>query len=116
MFATLGVKSIPRKDNMAHTNSRRHSFDFEGGEQLTTIGATFFVSYLYHQHVDSTHRNWNSIKTQKSRISTINRSESYHLVWLSYISNMSDTNLNKNTLGLDGVTVKKMALAIKKAL
>jgi hypothetical protein len=29
---------------------------------------------------------------------------------------MSDTNLNKNTLGLDGVTVKKMALAIKKAL
>jgi hypothetical protein len=101
---------------MARTNSRRHAFDFEGGEQLTTIGATFFVSYLYHQHVDSTHRNWNSIKTQKSRISTINRSESYHLVWLSYISNMSDTNLNKNTLGLDGVTVKKMALAIKKAL
>ncbi len=29
---------------------------------------------------------------------------------------MSDTNLDKNTLGLDGVTVKKMALALQKEL
>ncbi len=101
---------------MAHSNSGRHAFAFEGGEQLTTIGATFFVSYLYHRHVDSTHRNWDSIKTQKSRINTINRSESFHRVWLNHIGSMSDANLNKNTLGLDGATVKKMALAIQETL
>ena len=98
------------------TRSRRHTFSFEGGDQLTTIGATFFVSYLYHRHVDSTHRNWALIKTQKSRISTINRSENYHSGWLKQISNMSEANLNKNTLGLDGATIKKMALAIQKSI
>lgn len=101
---------------MANANSGRHVFAFEGGEQLTTIGATFFVSYLYHRHVDSIHRNWDSIKTQKSRINTINRSVSYHRVWLNHIGSMSDANLNRNTLGIDGATVKKMAQTIQKAL
>ena len=101
---------------MANSNAGRHTFAFDGGEQLTTIGATFFVSYLYHRYVDSTHKNWESIQTQRSRISTINRSESYHQVWLNHIGSMSEANLNRNTLGLDGVTVKKMALAIQKAL
>lgn len=101
---------------MTHKNSGRHTFSFEGGEQLTTIGATFFVSYLYHRHINSAHRNWESIKTQNSRISTINRSEDYHQVWLNHIGSMSAANLNKNTLGLDGADVKKMALAVLKAL
>ncbi len=94
----------------------RHTFSFEGGDQLTTIGATFFVSYLYHRHVDSNHKNWASIRTQNSRISTINRSENYHRGWLKHIGSMSDSNLNRNTLGLDGHTIKKMALAIQKSL
>ena len=101
---------------MTLENSGRHTFSFEGGEQLTTIGATFFVSYLYYLHVDSSHKNWNSIKTQKSRISTIERSEFYYRAWLNHIGSMSESNLNKNTLGLDGATVKQMALAIQKSL
>ncbi len=39
-----------------------------------------------------------------------------HRYWLNHIESMSDANLNKNTLGLDGATVKKMALAIQKTL
>ncbi len=101
---------------MTQANSGRHVFSFEGGEQLTTIGATFFVSYLYHLHVDSTHNNWASIKTQKSRISTINTSEKYHQDWLNHIGSMSDANLNRNTLGLDGAMVKRMALAVQRSL
>ncbi|PFG10720.1 MULTISPECIES: hypothetical protein [unclassified Marinobacter] len=101
---------------MTSTNPARHIFSFEGGDKLTTIGATFFVSYLYHLHVDSTHRKWASIKTQKSRISTINKSEQYHSIWLKHIGGMSEANLNRNTLGLDGATIKKMALAIQKSL
>ena len=94
----------------------RHTFSFDGGDLLTTIGATFFVSYLYHRYVDSTHRNWASIKTQQSRISTINRSEEYHSIWLKHIGSMSEVKLSRNTIGLDGASVKKMALAIQQSL
>ena len=90
----------------------RHTFNFEGGEQLTTIGATFFVSYLYWLHVDPTHRNWEAIETKASRISTITRSEQYHCAWLEHVSQMSDANLSKNTLGLDGAKVKAMARTV----
>ena len=101
---------------MASVNSDRHVFSFDGGDQLTTIGATFLVSYLYHQHIDLTHNNWAEIKTQKSRISTINRSENYHRNWLNHIGNMSEANLNRNTLALDAPDIKEMALAILQSL
>lgn len=94
----------------------RHVFSFEGGEQLTTIGATFFVSYLYHCHVDSNHNNWTRIKTKKQRINTINRAEDFHRIWLNYIEIMSEKNLNRNTMGLDGTQVKQMAKTIKNTL
>lgn len=90
----------------------RHTFTFEGGEQLTTIGATFFVSYLYYLHVDPTHRCWDSIKTKTSRISTVNGSRQYHRAWLERVGQMSDANLSKNSLGLDGGKVKAMARAV----
>jgi len=101
---------------MTRATKARHSFSFEGGEQLTTIGATFFVSYLYYQHVDPAHRNWDSIKTKTSRISTITSSEQYHRAWLERIGGMNDANLSKNSLGLDGTAVKEMARAVLKAL
>ncbi len=90
----------------------RHTFAFDGGERLTTIGATFFVSYLFYRHVDSMHRNWESIETKTSRISTINSSKQYHRAWLERVDGMSDANLGKNTLGLDGAKVKAMARVI----
>lgn len=99
-----------------NVNSGRHIFSFEGGYQLTTIGATFFVSYLYYQYIDSTHDNWTSIKTQKSRINTINRADNYHRIWLKNIGNMSKANLNRNALNLDGTVIKEMALAIQQSL
>ena len=101
---------------MTNATTRRHVFSFEGGEQLTTIGATFFVSFLYHQYVDPAHKNWDSIKTKASRISTINRSEQHHRAWLERIGGMNDANLSKNTLGLNGTAVKKMAQAVLEVL
>ncbi|TRO81872.1 hypothetical protein [Trichloromonas acetexigens] len=101
---------------MTRATTGRHVFSFEGGEQLTTIGATFFVSYLYYQHVDSNHRNWDSIKTKTSRINTINRSEHHHRAWLERIGDMNDANLSKNTLCLNGDAVKKMARVVLKAI
>ena len=112
------LKSMYQREKIIMTsiNSKRHIFSFEGGDQLTTIGATFLVSYLFHQYIDSTDNNWEKIKTKNSRISTINRSENYHRNWLNHIASMSDVNLNKNTLGLDALVVKNMAQAIHQYL
>ncbi|MEZ8932262.1 MULTISPECIES: hypothetical protein [unclassified Vibrio] len=101
---------------MPSKGSERHTFSFDGGDKLTTIGATFFVSYLYHLHVGTRHRNWASIKTQNSRISTINNSKNHYRAWLSHIQNMSDANLNRNSLGLEGSAIKQMALAVQEKL
>ena len=35
-----------------------HNFAFEGGEILTGMGASWFVSYAYYEKVDPTHKNW----------------------------------------------------------
>jgi hypothetical protein len=36
----------------------RHCFIFENGDMLTTMGATWFVSYAYYFYVNSEHTNW----------------------------------------------------------
>ncbi len=101
---------------MASKKSGRNVFSFEGGEQLTTIGASFFISYLYHENVDADHKNWASIKTQKSRIATINRTKEFHQAWLKRVFSMKEVNLNRNTLELNGSVIKEMALSIQKSM
>jgi hypothetical protein len=97
---------------MTGKSKGRHTFAFDGGEILTTIGATFFVSYLYNRYVDATHHNWDAIATKSSRISNISRSTHYHRYWLERVSSMNEANLNKNTLGLSGSQVIEMAKAV----
>jgi hypothetical protein len=89
-----------------------HRFNFKGGEILSKIGATFFVSHLYFKVVDNTHLNWNDILTKRSRIANINKAEEYHMYWLELILEMKNENLEKNTLGLKGNEVKMMAQQI----
>jgi hypothetical protein len=108
MVAVASANYLSTKEGyMASVNSDRHIFSFEGGGLLTTIGATFLVSYLYNQNIDSAHNNWAKIRTQRSRISTINRSENYHRNWLNHIGSMSEANLNKNTWAWRLLPLKK---------
>lgn len=86
-----------------------HSYNFEGGKLLKSIGTSFFVSYLYNQRLDPTHANWKPIATRASRISTINSSRLHHLDWLTRVQFMNEANLDKNSLGLSGREVKEMA-------
>jgi hypothetical protein len=87
----------------------RHVFQFLGGEDITTLGATWFVSYLFYIMRVKNHINWKNVTTYTSRISTFNRTSKYHTFWLKQISNMKDSNLEKNTLELSAVQIKKMA-------
>jgi hypothetical protein len=92
-----------------------HPFNFDGGDELSTIGASWFVSYLYYKVIDQSHTNWNKVKTYKSRISTFNASTKYHRYWLGKIMDMNNENLNKNTILLSSVDIKKMTMEILKS-
>jgi len=89
--------------------ARNHDFNFDGGEHLTIMGATWFVSYSFYSLRDKTHKNWERVGTHKSRISVFNRTTKYHKFWLQQILNMDDSRLNTNKLELKATEIKLMA-------
>lgn len=93
-----------------------HNFAFEGGEILTGMGASWFVSYAYYKMVDPSHRNWAKVSTTQSRISKYNKGKQYHKSWLKEVQDMNPANLNKNTIGLDAAQTKAMARTVLEKL
>lgn len=89
-----------------------HEYRLGGGSELTTMGATWFVSYCYYKMVDLNHMNWNRVSTASNRASVFARSQRYYKYWLKEVLNMSDANLNKNSLGLKSRQIKQMASEI----
>jgi len=87
----------------------RHIFNFDGGNQLTTISATWFVSYLFYELEDKTHKNWKKVSNFQSRINTFNRTREYHKYWLQQVLNMNDKRLSTNTINLKPTEIKTMA-------
>ena len=87
----------------------RVPFPFAGGDKLKSIGAAWFVSYCYYDHIDKTHKNWDCVSTAKTRISTYKNSVTFHKDWLKEILNMNESGLGKNVLGLSGADIKRMA-------
>lgn len=86
-----------------------HIYNFEGGRELTTMGASWFVSYSYYKLVDSSHTNWNLVDTYKARISIYDNTRKYHKFWLSKVKDMNDSNLKKNKILLSPIDIKIMA-------
>lgn len=89
-----------------------HDFNFEGGEILAKMGATWFVSYAYYEKIDKNHDNWSRVTTTQSRISKYNKGKPYHRTWLKEVISMNPVNLNKNTIGLEASKTKLMAKAL----
>lgn len=87
----------------------RHIFSFEGGGELTTMGAGWFVSYAYYKKLDGTHTNWIKVSTYKNRISVYTRTKELHTFYLKQILDMNDVNLDKNTIGIKADRIKEMA-------
>lgn len=86
-----------------------HNFNFDGGEILTGMGATWFVSYAYYEKIDKNHRNWKKVSTAQTRLSRYNKSKQYHKAWLQEVVVMNPANLNKNTIGLNASQTVAMA-------
>ena len=89
--------------------AKAHAFNFAGGEELSHMGATWFVSYAYYQNIDSNHNAWMGVKTVASRVSIYNRTGKYHNFWLNQVLNMNEENLNKNSLKISAKSTKEMA-------
>ena len=86
-----------------------HNFNFEGGDILTGMGASWFVSYAYYEKIARTHRNWDRVATTQPRISKYNKGRKYHEYWLKEVLAMNPANLNKNTIGLKAEETQRMA-------
>ena len=89
-----------------------HAFAFYGGRLLSSMSASWFVSYAYHLHVDASHTNWNRASTIRERVSMFNRTFSYQRYWLDKIMMMDDRKLSTNEIGLSAIEIKKMAKAV----
>ena len=107
-----------RKGRKMGTTSTRgargtsHAYPFYGGRLLSSMSASWFVSYAYHEHVDAAHDNWNHASKVRGRISIYDRSFSYHRYWLDKVMTMNDLNLARNEIGLTPREVKDMANAV----
>lgn len=86
-----------------------HSFSFEGGNELTTMGAAWFVTYCYYDKIDKSENRWSKLSTASNRMSVYRRTAGLHKSFLHRVLEMSCLKLDKNTLGLSGREVKEMA-------
>jgi len=86
-----------------------HAFNFNGGDKLAKIGASWFVSYSFYLFINKSHNNWQNASTYLYRIRVFNKTKNYHQYWLRKILEMNDNRLNTNKIGLDATETKKMA-------
>jgi hypothetical protein len=87
----------------------KHAFNFDGGEELSKIGATWFVSYSFYSYINKSHTNWRKVSTHNSRISVFDNTHKYHEFWLEQVLVMNDKKLNTNKISLKAKETKKMA-------
>jgi hypothetical protein len=95
---------------------KNHNFNFDGGEELTTMGATWFVSYAYYTFIDNTHTNWQMVKTYSKRASVFERTGRYHRYWLEEVLEMDDDRLNTNMINVKAQCTKEMARELLKVI
>lgn len=86
-----------------------HDFNFDGGEYLTKMGASWFVSYMYYLKIDNMHLNWDKIKTANTRINVFDKTTKYHKFWLNEVLKVSNDKLNTNKIGINAYETKRMA-------
>lgn len=87
----------------------KHDYNFAGGQYLTKIASSWFVSYMYHLKIDKKHISWQNVSNSTDRIKKYNKHVRYHIQWLQEIVKMSPKKLSTNKIGLNGTKVIEMA-------
>lgn len=78
-------------------------------ERLRTMGASWFVSYLYFKKLAPNHRAWAQAGEQRARQNAFRNSRDSHIDFLRHVIGSNPNQLNKNSIGLPGVKVIAMA-------
>jgi hypothetical protein len=112
----FGSRGGCRGSGILGGKTMRHPFDFDGGEELTTMGATWFVSYAYYTFIDDTHMNWQRVKTHQSRASVFKHTRQYRRYWLERVLEMDNDRLNKNEIEVEAERTKEMARELLKVI
>lgn len=94
--------------------AKAHFFNFVGGDALSRMGATWFVSYAYYCEVDPQHMAWKNVKTYPMRRNIYFTTKEHHIFWLTQVLDMEDKRLNTNNLKLMAGETKHMAREILK--
>lgn len=76
---------------------------------LETMGASWFVSYAYYNYVDRAHLAWRKTNTFPSRSNVYHNTADKRVCWLNEVLKMDVDRLSRNTIGLSGYEVKRMA-------
>lgn len=96
-------------DKIGFNMKNTHPFSFLGGEELAQMGATWFVAYCYHRHIDYGYTAWKRVKTASMRRTVYERNEKYHAYWLRQVLSMDDARLNTNRMKINARDTKRMA-------
>jgi len=91
-----------------------HGFNFESGDILAGMGASWFVSYAYYEKIDKFHRNWDKVPTVQPRLSRYKKGRAFHKAWLNEVLTMNPVKLNTNKIELDAQQTKMMAKELLK--
>ena len=88
---------------------KKHEYNFDGGEELSRIGASWLVSYLYCLRVDNTHLNWKKVSDVSLREGKCKKAAHFHKDWMREIVNMNSKKLDENSIDVSGEDVIAMA-------
>lgn len=104
----------PNRDPESHPTTaqvarKAHAAVSPDEKKLRTMGASWFVSRAYQDHVDASHLNWQRAKTLQPRMSSYASSTERHAEWLHIVLDMNPKKLAHNSLGLTPERIKDMA-------
>ncbi len=72
-----------------NSTCNNHSFNFDGGDKLQIMGASWFTSYSWYLFFDKNHDNFKNVSSWQNRIITYNETRNYHKFWLEQIVTMN---------------------------
>lgn len=88
----------------------KHDYNFNGGNHLRRIGASYYVCYLYGINIDPNETRWQQVKTKDFRNKLIAKHTNLCSPWLEEILKME--KVGTNSMGLTTYEVHKYAEAL----
>ena len=97
---------------MSSATAKKHDYNFNGGNSLRRIGASYYVCYLYGINIDSNETRWQQVKTKDFRNKLIAKYTKLCSPWLEEVSKME--KVGTNSMGLTVAQVHKYAKELLK--